>query len=452
MSWITNELCNVNFGDERLEQRCSILLERLSAKPTLSIPGACKGWAETQAAYRFFSNKKVTRDNILSPHYESTKERMREHPIVLCIEDTSFINHDGQRETTGLGPHTSEAEHGYFFHPQIAVTPEQLCLGALRMHTWIRDGEFGKRKNHHTKPIEEKESQRWIDGYWKTCELQKELKQTQLVYIADRECDIYELFSEGLNGEANWLIRAARDRKTTESSKIREQLLQQPVIGQIELALNSQKKRKRRNATLNVFVVQLTLQGPRRPKKGCLPNVNVSAILAVEKDTPDGEEPIEWLLLTNMDVNSFESAKEKLSWYACRWQIEIFFNILKSGCSIEKLQLETRNRLESALALYMIIAWRILYVKTLNRICPDAPCDIAFEDAEWQAIYLITQNKKPPTEPPPLKEIFKMLASLGGHLNRKKDAPPGPKVIWIGLQRVRDFVLALNAQKIIAGT
>ena len=147
-----------------------------------------------------------------------------------------------------------------------------------------------------------------------------------------------------------------------------------------------------------------------------------------------------------MDIDS------KLSWYACRWQVEIFFNILKSGCSIEKLQLETRNRLESALALYMIIAWRILYVKTVNRICPNAPCDIVFEDVEWQAIYLITQNKKPPIEPPPLREIFKMLASLGGHLKRKHDAPPGPKVIWIGLQRVRDFVLVLNAQKIMAET
>lgn len=452
MSWITDELGKVNLGDKRLNKRCAVLLERLSDKPTLSIPGACKGWAETQAAYRFFSHEKVTKDTILLPHIESTKERMRQHPVVLCVEDSSFINHDSQRETKGLGPHTSEAEHGYFLHPQLAMTPERLCLGTLRLYSWIRDGEFGKRKTHQKKPIEEKESHRWIEGYRKTCELQKELAETQLVYIADRECDIYELFTEGLKGEASWLIRAVRNRKTREGGKLRENLLQQPALGTLTLSLSNQKKRKRRKATLTLYSTSMKLQGPRRYKQDCLPDVNVSAILAVEKNAPAGEEPLDWLILTDMEISSFESAKEKLSWYACRWQIEIFFNTLKSGCAIEKLQLETRERLEAAVALYMIIAWRLLYIKTLNRIFPDIPCDKVFDEAEWQAIYLITQHKIPPREPPALHSMIKMLALLGGYLNRKNDPPPGPKVLWIGLQRARDFVLALNAQKIIRGT
>jgi hypothetical protein len=448
-AWIADELSGVNLGDERLNQRYALLLERLQDKPSISIPGACKGWAETQAAYRFFSNAKVSKEGILAPHIQATQQRMRSHPIVLCIEDTSFVNHDGQKETPALGPHTSELEYGYFLHPLLAITPEKLCLGTLRMHTWVRDGKFGKRYERARKPIEEKESQRWIDGYRETCCLQKTMEHTQLVYVADRESDIYELFAEGLAGEANWLIRAVRNRKTTDTNKIREQLAKEIPIGELTLKLSHRKKRKRRDVTLRIFACQLSLLGPKRPKADRLPNVPVTAILAVEKNPPPGEEPIEWLLLTDMEVHSLEEAEEKLQWYSCRWQIEIFFNTLKSGCQIEKLQLETRERLESATALYMIIAWRLLYIRTLNRLFPNMSCDIIFEKEEWQAIYLVIHNKIPPEISPPLQEMVSMLARLGGHLNRKNDSPPGAKVLWIGIQRARDFISGFNiARKI----
>jgi len=444
VSWIAEELSTTEFGDKRLNQRLGLLLGALESKPSLSIPAACKGWAETQAAYRFFNNEKVTRDALLASHISATKQRMLNHRVVLCIEDTTFINYDDQKHISDLGPHTSDKEYGYFLHPQVAFTPERLCLGALRAHSWVRDEKFGKRKLHRTKPIEEKESQRWIDGYRHTCELQKELDTTNLVYVADRESDIYELFVAGIDGEANWLIRAVRNRKTLEANKIWESLADEPTLGSLTIKLSHQKKRKRRNATLSLYSKKLSLVGPRRHNVGVLPNVEVTAIQAIEMNPPEGEDPVEWLILTNMTVNTFDEAKEKLSWYACRWQIEIYFNTLKSGCGIEKLQLETRKRLEVAVGLYMIVAWRLLYIKTLNQFCPEASCELVFEKEEWQAIYLITQEKSPPPEPPSLDKIVIMLATLGGYLNRKNDGPPGPKVLWIGLQRVRDFVLALK--------
>lgn len=452
-TWITDELSTVELGDDRLHKRYALLLERLQSSPNLSIPGASNGWSETQAAYRFFSNPKIDKDRILAPHVQSTQERMQQHPVVLCIEDTSFVNHAGQRETPGLGPHTSELEYGYFLHPLLAMTPEKLCLGTLHMHTWVRDGKFGKRHERAKKPIEEKESYRWIEGYRETCGFQRSMTQTSLVYVADRESDIYELFAESLTGEANWLIRAVRDRKTTESNRIREQLSETNSLGTITLSLSHRKKRKRRTAKLTIYTSRLNLLGVRRPKKGCLPNVAVTAILAVEENPRAGEEPIEWLLLTNIVVNSLEEAQEKLQWYSCRWQIEIFFYTLKSGCQIEKLQLETRERLEAAVALYMIIAWRILYIRTLNRMFPEQSCDVVFEKEEWQAIYLHAYNMAPPESPPNLQKIVSALAKLGGYLNRKHDSPPGAKVLWIGLQRARDLVAGFKmAKKLLLDT
>ncbi len=145
----------------------------------------------------------------------------------------------------------------------------------------------------------------------------------------------------------------------------------------------------------------------------------------------------------------FEQAVEKIQWYLCRWQIEIYFRILKSGCKIEKLQLEHIDRLRPAIALYMIVAWRVLYLTMLGRECPDLPCDLVFDREEWQAIYIVTHRETPPSKPPTLNTILRMMAGFGGFLGRKYDGEPGPQTVWIGLQRARDFVLALQAQNAI---
>ena len=173
--------------------------------------------------------------------------------------------------------------------------------------------------------------------------------------------------------------------------------------------------------------------------------MEVTAILAWEETPPEGVEPIEWLLLTNLEIPSAQDAREKVQWYVCRWQIEVYFRILKSGCRVEELQLQERDRLEVALALYMIIAWRVLYLIMLGRTLPEISCEAVLAPEEWKAVYLVTQKKKPPSQPPALQEMLVLIATLGGFLARKGDGPPGPKALWIGLQRTHDFVLALQA-------
>jgi hypothetical protein len=188
------------------------------------------------------------------------------------------------------------------------------------------------------------------------------------------------------------------------------------------------------------------LRAPYRPDKKLAP-VEVTAILAREDNPPAGEDPIEWLLLTNLPVESLEDACEKVQWYLCRWQIEVFFRILKSGCKVEQLQLQTRERIEVALALYLIVAWRVLYLTRLGRVAPDLSCEVAFSPQEWKAVYLVSKREPPPSQPPRLLDMLVLVACLGGYLARTGDGPPGPKVIWIGLQRARDFVLALEARE-----
>jgi hypothetical protein len=239
-----------------------------------------------------------------------------------------------------------------------------------------------------------------------------------------------------------------QERLLTDGRKLRTVIDAAPVLTEITFERPASNGRRARTVHQHIKVVRVPLKAPLRPDR-TLPDITITALLATEAQPPVGEEPLDWLLLTNLPVETPEEAIEKLSWYLCRWQIEVYFKVLKSGCRVEQLQLEKRERLDPALAFYMIIAWRVLFLTMLGRDCPEMPCDTVFADEEWKAVYLVTQRKPPPSEPPSLDTMVRMVAGLGGFLNRKSDGFPGPKTLWIGLQRVPDFVLALEVQRSI---
>lgn len=448
MSALAEEFGAINLGDARLNRRAQRLLQSLGDKPMPSIPAACGGWAETQAAYRLFDNPKVSAEAVLAPHSKRTVERMGAHPRVLCIQDTSEIDYTGKPSMQGLGPLNLELRQGLYLHPTLALTPDRLCLGLLEAYTWTREpGSLGQDKDPN-RPLEEKESVRWVDGYRRVNELAETLGDTRLTYVADREADIFDLFVEAPCPEtaADWLVRGQHDRVLGDGKTMRQHLAAAPLLTETAFERPAGHGLKARVVHQRIKALRLTLPAPRRPDRK-LPDVEVTALLATEPHPPTGEEPVEWLLLTNLRVDTPEQALEKLSWYLCRWQIEVFFRILKSGCRIEKLQLEKIERLEPALAFYMIIAWRVLFLTMLGRECPEMPCDVVFDTAEWHAVYIVSERRAPPETPPTLDSMVRRIAGLGGFLNRKSDGFPGPQTLWIGLQRAADFVMAMEAQR-----
>jgi hypothetical protein len=448
MSALVAELETIDLGDARLNRRARRVLAKLGDKPTVSIPAACGGWDETRGAYRLFDQDRVTAQQVLEPHYGASQRRMAEHPRVLCIQDTTELDYSSKGDLQGTGPLNYEARQGLYLHPTIAVTPERLCLGVIDAWTWTREpGSLGAPKDAR-RSIEEKESLRWLEGYRRVCERQAELPDTQLIYAGDREADIYEIYVEryAQNSAAEWLIRGQYDRNLTSGKSLRQALDEAPELDRIEFDMPKTEQRKAQRIAQSLRAVRVTLKAPYRTGHK-LPDVEVTALLAQELDPPAGAEPIEWLLLTSLPVDTPEQAAELLQLYLCRWQVEIYFRILKSGCKVEALQLEKMERLEPALAFYMIIAWRVLYLTMLGRECPELPCTLVFADEEWQAIYIVARREPPPEEPPSLDQMVRMVAGFGGFLNRKGDGFPGPKTIWIGLQRGRDFAAGIAAEK-----
>jgi hypothetical protein len=447
--WAAHEFGRVDFVDGRLHERTLTLARDFYAQPLAPIPQACGGdLAKTKGAYRFFSNPNVDLDTLLESHIEATAQRMQAHPVVLSVQDTTSLNYNTHSATKELGPINTHADgaQGLKLHDTVAYTPQGVPLGVIDAECWARDpipteptsGASARRA------VEETEALRWINSYLQSARVQVLLPETQVVCVADREADIYELFERAQQTPEgpDLLIRANRSRvrrveaddADDELPLLWEHVGRQPVVGAMQLHIPGKGGRKARTADLVVRHAQVTLRPPRGNKGAPL---TVWAVHAIEPAAPPGIEPVEWLLLTTVAVEDFEQAMERLSWYAVRWSIEIFHRTLKSGCRIEDRRLAEADNLQACLALDMVVAWRVLYLTHLGRHTPDVPCSVFFEEEEWQALYAYHhQHAVPPEAPPTLGAAMRMVAKIGGFLGRKGDGDPGATVLWRGLDKL----------------
>ncbi len=450
--WIEAELGGANLGDRRLTARLLEMTGKFYSQPTANIPSACGSVKATKAAYRFLDNETVRWQAILQPHYEATEERLRDTSLALVVQDTTTLNYSTHPHTKGLGPIGTDIENvrGLMMHDTMAFNTKGVPLGLLNVQCWAREG-IGSRQDRHRKPLEEKESWKWVESYRAVSAVQKRCRKTSLVVVADREADIHEVFCEQArtNYGAQLLIRVerTRNRKAGEEDATGEFLWplleRQPVIGTREILVPPNEKRAARQATLEVRTMPVTLRPPKT--KGQLPPARVWAVLAQETMPPAGVEGLEWMLLTTVEVKNKDDACERLEWYARRWGIEVYHRILKSGCRVEARQLEYAHNLQNCLAIDMVVAWRIHYLTTLGHETPDVPCTIYFTDSEWKALTTFTaKTKTPPDAPPDLNTAVRLLGKLGGHLGRASDGHPGAEVLWRGMARLTDIEAAYD--------
>ena len=374
--------------------------------------------------------------DILEPHRQCTRARMAQHPVVLCLQDTTELDFNGQA-IAGLGPLSDEAQRGMYVHPTYAVSPVREPLGVLDAWMWARD----PKAPDGTRPGI-KESVRWREGYERVAELAAELPQTRLVYVADRESDIRELMvrARDLGTPADWLLRAQHNRALPEGGRLWAKVLASPPLGEIRFTLPRGRGRTAREVRQELYAQCVALSDGRRG------TFEVTCLVAREIGAPPGVKPIEWRLLTNRSAATLEAVVELIDWYRARWEIELLFLVLKEGCRVEALQLATMERLERALALFLVVAWRIARLMRLGRTVPELDAALLLEPEEWQAAYILAKQPLP-KQPPRLNAVLRLIARLGGFLGRKGDGEPGVKTIWLGLQRVMDFAAGIKFAK-----
>jgi len=469
VEWVTQEFARADLGDKRLDRRLVKTAELLAKAPSAPINEACGTWASTQASYRLFNHPKASPAKILEPHWKATAERMSGcGGPVLVMQDTVFFSYGKHVKTRGLGPiGKSNAAHdrGLVMHNALAFTTSGVALGIVSQSTWAR-GEIPaedyqeKIERLQVTPIEEKESSKWLISLKQT--LERTPAGVQLITLADRESDIFEFLTQAKELRAKYVIRARTDRKLVPEesagcTRMLEALSDAPVLGSLAVEVPGNGSRKARTASIEVRVAEVTIQPPQRrgahaKASGSDEPVTVTLVGATEQSPPEGCESISWVLLTNLPVPDFESATEKVRWYARRWGIEVWHRVLKSGCKVEDCMLEEAERLKRYLTLFSIIGVRLMHVTYLARVQPDVPATEVFSTEEVNALHIRMTKALPPAAPAPtLREMVRMLGKLGGHLGRKCDGEPGVTVLWRGWTSLYETVETLRAHNEFLG-
>jgi hypothetical protein len=460
-SWTNNEFLSVSLGDARLNKRLSLISERFAQSPLSPINHACDDWAETKAAYRFFSNEKINYKEITGSHINATKERCREYSTVLAIQDSSYCNYSQHQKTTGLCPLSrNKGKHkddivtlGLVMHSTFMVSTDGLPLGIADQNIYSRPqtpeipDAKSRRASNDRLPTEDKDSYRWVESLENTCSNLKDAK-CQVVTVCDREADMYDLYLRAKQLNALFLVRANYNRTVNKKSrhskitgdKLWDLLKRQPCSANIQIQIPKQKDLPERLASCEVrfspFIMNITANYCEGEQIKNPEDLNLYAVYVLEANCPEGVEAIEWMLITNIPVLTGEHALEKIEWYCLRWRIETWHKVLKSGLKIEECRLSTSERLIRYLAVMSVVAWRIFWVTLVARVSPNASVNLLLNDTEWKLLAAkFAKSDLEKIQKPTLEQAIRWIAQLGGFLARKSDKDPGITHIWRGMKK-----------------
>ena len=440
-SWLEGELEESRFLDARLGKRFRTLLERLSKSMGETIPMACQDWASTKAAYRFFSNERVSEREILSGHFQATRDRFRvTEGWVLVLHDTTEFSFK-REEPSAIGMtkkvHSGKDRAGRFrmhtvcgllMHSSLVLTTEGLPLGIAAVKFWTRTNFKGcnalKKKINPTRvPIEKKESIRWIENLKQATALLNE--PARCVHIGDRESDIYELFCAAQEAGTHFLVRTCVDRLAEDGTRTISQEMEETSLKGLHRIEVRDKQGNRSQATVEIRYRRIRVLPPIGKQKR-YPELTLTVIYAQELGRPKDREPIDWKLLTDLPVRSRAEAIQKLVWYAARWKVETYHKILKSGCKAEESRLRTADRLVNLIAVFCILSWRLFWMTMLNRSVSGMSAGHVFSKTERQLLdHLIPDRHSERALKRSLSFYITKLAKLGGYLARSRDTPPG---------------------------
>ena len=462
-TWIEEECAACVFNDVRLKRRFISLLRSIARTIGGSIPFVCQDWANTKAAYRSLSNERVSEADILTGHFNSTRDRFAAADgLVLVLHDTTEFTY--QRENTHAigvtkainsgrdqaGRLRSHTVCGILMHSSLVVTLSGLPLGLAAIKFWTRKKFKGtkalKRKINPTRvPIEEKDSYRWLENMKQSTDLLAE--PGRCVHIGDRESDIYELFCAAQDAGTHFLVRTCVDRLAGDGTHTIAHAMKEVSLKGIHRIEVRDDKGDMDVAELEIRYARIRALPPIGKQKH-YPPLDLVVLHACERGAPENRKAINWKLLTNLSVSSRKEAIEKLDWYAMRWKIETFHKILKSGCRAEAAKLRTAERLTNLIVVYCIVSWRVFWMTMLARVAPQAPATVALSEMELRLLDHMIKDAGSKSRRKTLGRYLIKLARLGGYLARASDPPPGNMVMWRGLSRLTDIQIgaAIAAQ------
>jgi len=404
--WVEAEFGEADLGHKDATQRLLRIAQAKARNPSASYAECFAGDRhELKAYYRFIGKKRaqMNPDGILSGHRRQTIRRIKGHRRVLAIQDTTDLDFSERLHCNDLGDigknQTGAVSQGLKMHSTLALSEEGLPLGVLG--TNIYASHFDSEDKMQNRPIEEKESYRWLRTIEELRQISEWVPQTELIAVGDRESDLFELFDYRRRKARNihLLVRARYDRcLEDEPRKLFAHLEALPLMGEAHLAVPRQREKKgkpsqpgrialpARRAKVQLRWDKVTISAPKTTQTRHMPAAELHALLLTEVDPPQGAKPLRWVLLTTVPIESRKQALRCVRWYTRRWRIEEWHRVLKSGCRIEAHQHQSASKLARAIAIDTVMAWRVMLLTLLGREAPDLRCEMIFDPWECRLL------------------------------------------------------------------
>jgi hypothetical protein len=434
---VREEFHAAEFGDFRLTQRLATIAETIAEAPAKSFPSLFEDSSALEAVYRFFGNKKVTPEQILAPHIRETTERCGTSCVIVA-HDTTTVSFAAEGKRKGLASHHRGSQE-FRIHTSLALSTSRDPLGVLAATNFIFQGDGGDGSK----------MRRWFEQAQQVELLPGML--ADLLHVMDREADDYRTLVDMQKHRYRFVIRAGAERMLAVTPRevpgnVGEALIRAPIAAMREVPITSRKTqnihsrlrktikpRNARIAQLEISAMTVELKRPTWQLDQLLPDVcEVNVVRVSEPNPPEGEAPIEWILFTSEPIDTPEDILAVVDAYRARWRIEELFKALKTGCALEKRQLESFESLRNAAATLLPIAWRLLRLRSQAADDPEALASTLLDAVELKVLRARSRHPLPPK--PTRREAVLAIAALGGHL--KRNGEPGWQTLGAGLQKL----------------
>jgi len=423
-------------------------------RPAASIPRQCGKWAATKAAYRLFSGNAVCYQRVMEGHWQHTREAAAACGTVLFVQDTTTLCFD-RPAAGGLGPTSAKSDRGsgMLLHSALAIDvdgQEPRPIGVAHGQLWARDQ--GQRRRV--------ESGKWSEAIRAVGAAPG---ASRWIHIGDAESDCWEVFEEADASGVGVVLRSGQERLAVAGHqpqepgsgaprKLWEMVRQSPVLASKWIYVRRRPGREGGCVRLNVSAMAVSLMAPKnwtqkrhRSGRAKPAPMRLWAVRVWEAQPPPGQEPIEWVLLSNQPVESAQQALEVAGFYACRWIVEEYHKCLKSGCRVEQRQLEEAERLEPLVGVLSAVAVRLLRLKTMARAEPHAPAEKTVEE---KYVRVLAAYRKIDRRKLSNRVFWVEVAKMGGFLARRGDGDPGWQTTWLGWRELQaltaGYELAVN--------
>jgi hypothetical protein len=436
VEWARRQFGSIDLGDQRRDRRVVAMAAHLVRNPSASLPTQMGSPKALKAAYRVLGEEDVSYGALMAPHWEQTRRVASQERLVLMVQDTTEIDHTHHPTTKGLGPIGDNRGYGYLLHTVLAVVPKpRRVLGIAHQEPFLR--QAAPRESCNQRRCRSRESQVWS----RAAQAVGAAPENSLwVHVGDRYSDIFEFMATCLESGSDFLVRAAQDRCMETEDGTQDYVIsfarRLPAQGERLTEVPARKRRPARTARVQISFSPITILPPKGgPFRESL---SVWVVRVGEPEPPTGEdEPLEWILLTSVMTRSVEEAWDRVDWYKCRWISEDYHQCLKTGCSIEKRQLREKERLLRLLGLLAPVALRLLQLRDIVRLSPDAP---AISTLPKDLVQVVAHLAEAPLESLTMKDFWWAVAQQGGFLGRRRNGPPGWKTIWRGWLHVQTLL------------